>query len=178
MDEKDRCVALVFDEMTLKTALVYYHGLDKIEGFEDFGQFGSSHFVADHALVFMVCGLLAKWKQPVGYFLTAGTAKPETLQQLTRSCHEKLSEIGPDTKVLICDHGPNNQSFVQKLEGNSLMKPYFVHNDKKVFVMYDPPHLLKNVHNNFVKSNYKYDSVDIKWESVVDFYNTDKAMSI
>ena len=44
--------------------------------------------------------------------------------------------------------------------------------------MYDPPYLLKNVCNNFVKSNYKYDNVDIKWEYVVDFYNTDKAMSI
>ena len=44
--------------------------------------------------------------------------------------------------------------------------------------MYDPPHLLKNVCNNFIKSNYKYDDIDIKWEYVVDFYNTDKTMSI
>ena len=36
-----------------------------------------------------------------------------------------------------------------------------MHNNKKVFVMYDPPHLLKNVQNNFVKSNYKYDNIDI-----------------
>ena len=57
MDDKDRCVAVVFDEMSLKNGLVYNHGLDKIEGFEDFSGFGSSHFVADHALVFMVCGL-------------------------------------------------------------------------------------------------------------------------
>lgn len=35
MDEKDRHVAVVFDEMSLKTGLVYNHGLDKIEGFED-----------------------------------------------------------------------------------------------------------------------------------------------
>ena len=37
MDPKDRCVALIFDEMTLKSALVYNHGLDMIEGFEDLG---------------------------------------------------------------------------------------------------------------------------------------------
>ena len=29
MHEKDRCVALVFNEMLLKTTLVYNHGLDK-----------------------------------------------------------------------------------------------------------------------------------------------------
>ena len=62
LNEKDRCVALVFDEMSLKPTLVYNHGLDKIEGFEDFGEWGSSHFLADHALVFMVRGLLSKWK--------------------------------------------------------------------------------------------------------------------
>ena len=54
MHEKDRCVALVFDEMSLKPSLGYNHCLDKIAGFEDFGEWGSSHFLADHALVFMV----------------------------------------------------------------------------------------------------------------------------
>ena len=54
MHEKDRCVALVFNEMSLKTTLVYNHGLDKIEGFEDFWLMGYSHFLADHALAFMV----------------------------------------------------------------------------------------------------------------------------
>ena len=31
MDEKERHVAVIFDEMVLKTALVYNHGLDRIE---------------------------------------------------------------------------------------------------------------------------------------------------
>ena len=44
--------------MSLKSVLVYNHGHVKIEGFEDLGEWGSSHFVADHALVFMARGLL------------------------------------------------------------------------------------------------------------------------
>ena len=44
--------------------------------------------------------------------------------------------------------------------------------------MYNPPHLLKNVRNNFKKSNYKYGDVEVKWEYIVDFYNMDKMMSI
>ena len=164
--------------MVLKTALVYNHGLDEIEGFEDLHEIGSSHFIADHALVFMVRGLFSKWKQPVGYFLTAGTVKPEILQQLTKTCIDKLVEIGLHTQVLICDQGSNNRSFLQKLEMVSIEKPFMMHNNKKVFVMYDPPHLLKNVRNNLIKSNYKYGDVDIKWDYVVDFYNSDKSMSI
>ena len=61
VDDKDKCVALIFDEMSLKSSLVYNHGLDKIEGFEDFGELVTSQFVADHVLVFMVRGLLSKW---------------------------------------------------------------------------------------------------------------------
>ena len=57
VDPKDRCVSLTFDEMALKSALVYNHGLDKIEGFEDIGELSMSQFVADHALAFMVRGL-------------------------------------------------------------------------------------------------------------------------
>ena len=58
MDPKDRCVALIFDEMTLKSALVYNDGLDMIEGFEDLGELGTSHYVADHALVFIYLWLV------------------------------------------------------------------------------------------------------------------------
>ena len=60
MDEKDKCVASIFDEMSVKSALVYKHDLDKIEDFKDLSDFGNSNFVADHALVFIVRGLLSK----------------------------------------------------------------------------------------------------------------------
>ena len=47
-----------------------------------------------------------------------------------------------------------------------------------MFVVYDPPHLLKNARKNFKKSNYKYGDVKVRWEYIVDFYNMDKVMSI
>ena len=178
MDPKDRCVSLIFDEMALKSALVYNNGLDIIEGFEDLGELGSSHFVADHALVFMVRGLYTKWKQPLAYFLTAGTVRAETLQTLTHRCLAKLEAIGLDTMALICDQGTNNRRFLQTLEKVSIKKPYIAYNNKRVFVIYDPPHLLKNVQNNFMKSNYKYGDAEVRWQYIVDFYNRDKTMSI
>ena len=100
------------------------------------------------------------------------------LQKLVRCCIAKLEEIGLQTKVLVYDQGSNNRSFLNKLENVSIQKPYFVCNGRKVLVMYDPPHLLKNIRNNLIKSNYKYDDVEVKWEYVLDFYNKDKDMSI
>ena len=157
---------------------MYNHRLDRIEGFEDIGELGTSQFVADHALAFMVRGLYTKWKQPLSYFLTDGTVKPETLQTLTQSCLEKMEKIGLQTKALICDQGANNRCFLQKLENVSTERPYIVTNNKKVFVLYDLPHLLKNVRHNFKKSNYKNGDVEVKWVYIVDFYNMDKVMSI
>ena len=104
--------------------------------------------------------------------------KSDYLQQLTRKCLDKLDEIGLQVKAIICDQGSNNRSFLQTLEGVSIKKPYLIHKNRKVYVVYDPPHLLKNVRNNFMKSNYKYDNVEIKWQYIVDFYNIDQALSI
>ena len=178
MDQRDRYVALISDEMSLKMSLTYNHGLDKIEGFEDFGENNNSLYVSDHALVFMVHGLLSKWKQPIAYFLTAGTVTSEKLQELTRMCINRVEQIGLNVKVLICDQGSNNRCFLQKLERVTIERPYISVNEKKIFVIYDPPHLLKNIHNNFLKGGYKYDDVDIRWPYIVDFYNRDKEMGI
>ena len=43
----DRLCTLVFDEMTIKDFLKYESGKDKIDGFEDLGELGSSHFIAN-----------------------------------------------------------------------------------------------------------------------------------
>ena len=51
-----------------KTYAFYKKGIDKVEGFEDMGSQGTTEKPANHAIAFMVRGLCAKWKQPVGYF--------------------------------------------------------------------------------------------------------------
>ena len=98
MDPRDRYIALIFNEMSLKMSLTYNHGLDKIEGFEDFGENNNSLFVSDYALVFMVRGLSSKWKQPIAYFLTAGTVTLEKLQELTRMCINRVGTNWPACK--------------------------------------------------------------------------------
>ena len=59
--------SVVFDEMVLKEGLSYNEEKDYVEGVEDFGD-QRTHFVANHATVFMVRGLCQPWKQPVEYF--------------------------------------------------------------------------------------------------------------
>ena len=174
MAEADKQCVLIFDEMSLKSDLTYNSHDDYIEGLEDFGDFLCSPFVANHALAFMVRGLQDKWKQPVGYFLTSGAIGGDKLLPLVKTCIDKLQSIGLTIKAVICDQGSNNRKCFETLGGVSVEKPYFLHNDCKVHVIYDPPHLLKNVRNNLKKSGFTLDGKPVKWQHIEDFYNLDK----
>ena len=77
--DTDQFLSLVSDEMSIKDGLVYNEMKDQINGFEDFGHLGRTKDIANHATVFIVWGLVSKWKQPIGYFLSAGPIKASIL---------------------------------------------------------------------------------------------------
>ena len=157
---------------------MYNSGSDSIEGFEDFGEIGTTRYIANHAVAFMVRGLASKWKQPIGYFLSSGPIKSTILQALTKACIDKIDKTGLNVVALVCDQGSNNRSFLQTLEKVSLNKPYMTHGEKKIFVFYDPPHLLKNVRNNLKKGDLVVDGKTVSWKYIVDFYNIDRSQQI
>ena len=56
--------------------------------------------------------------------------------------------------AIVCDQGSNNRSFLHQMENVTLNKPYIKYGDKKIFVIYDPPHLLKDIRNNLKKTDF------------------------
>lgn len=46
-------------------------------------------------------------------------------------------------------------------------------NSHTMSVIYDPPHLLKGLRNNFLTKNIKFGSSISKWSDIVDVYKTD-----
>ena len=164
-----RQCALTFDEMSLKSALVYNYQLDTIEGFDNFGDIGRNN-MATHALAFMVRGLSSKWKQPVGYFLSSGPVTGKMLQSLTRACIGKLTKIGLSVNVLIYDQGSNNRQFLDTFD-----KTHIAVDHHDIYVIYDPPHFLKNVRNNFVKHGFIVNKQSVEWQYVTPFYEFDQA---
>ena len=172
MKAADRQCALIFDEMSIKQFLTYNRQFDFVEGFQDLGFVGKSKFVANHAMAFMVRGLSSKWKQTIGYFLSSGPVSGENLQTLIKDAIDRLTSVGLSVKVTICDQGSNNRKFVD-LCGVTLEKPYFTHNNQKIYVMYDPPHLLKSIRNNLKSSGFIYKGEKVKWDYVSQFYEKD-----
>ena len=166
--------AVVFDEMSVKEGVSHNIEKDEVKGLENFGCLGRSHYVANHATVFMVRGLVAKWKQPVGYILLSGPISSEILHAILIQCIEHCKAAGLIVKVIIGDQGPNNRKLFEGHLGATEFSPYFEHAGNRIFVMYDPPHLLKNIRNNLRKTGFTVESQDIKWDYIRQFYVFDK----
>ena len=161
-----------------KESLIYNVEKDEIEGYEDFGSLGRTKYVANHAIAFLVRGLATKWKQPVGYFLSSGPISGETLKNVLLECIEKLVNIGLSVKLVVCDQGSNNRRLFETLLGATIEKPYFMATEKKIFVLYDPPHLVKSIRNNLKKHGFKVNEVKILWQYIREFYELDSTLQL
>ncbi len=172
-----KVVVLAYDEMSLKENVCFNASMDTVEGLEDVGGSGNgSGLLANHAGVFMVRSLTEKWKQPMGYFLTNGTMAPKTIKEKVTQAVEKQQTIGLDPRVLLCDQG-SNRSAVTSL-GVTKDRPYFVVNGKKIYVLYDTPHLVKNIRTNLKKHGFKVGEKNIKWEHLQQLYKYDSSKKI
>ena len=181
MTGKDKLCVVTFDEMSLRAGLSYNITEDVVEGFEDFGSLGNTSRAANHALVFMVRGLLGKWKQPLGYFLCRDATPADKLQLLLKECLEKLSDIGLCPKVVVCDQGSNNVRLYKQVSVTE-DQPFFLHRGEKVYCMHDPPHLLKNTRSNLEKYVFRIYGTDgsrhVRWSYIRQFYEHDSQLPI
>ena len=175
MESDTKLCSLVMDEMAIKERIQYNAGRDEVEGFEDFGLLGKRTYVANHALVFMVRGLTVKWKQPIGYFLSSGPVGGETLTKLLLEAIDKITDIGLEVKIVLSDQGSNNRKSLETILKVSVDQPFFFHKNSKIFVMYDPPHLIKNIRNNLKRHGFKVDDKLVSWYYVREFYKADSS---
>ena len=163
--------------MCIKDNLCYDASQDCVEGLEDFGNAGRSSYIANHASVFMVRGLVQKWKQPVGYFTTTGPMTPSLLKTSLLSCIEQVQLAGLIPKVVICDKGSNNRSMLASL-GVTVSNPTFTCNGVTIVAMYDPPHLLKSIRNNLMRNGFMVGANRVSWQYVKEFHAIDAALPI
>ena len=64
------------------------------------------------------------------------------------------------------------------MEKVTIDRPYLIYENRKIFVFYDLPHLLKNVRNNLKKADLRIAEGVVSWQHIVDFYNFDKCLPI
>jgi len=62
--------------------------------------------------------------------------------------------------------------------GASVSKPYFMHNNNRIIVFYDPPHVLMNIHKTLKRSGFKVGENNVLWQQIVLFYSSDSVLPI
>lgn len=128
---------------------------------------------AREVLAFMLVCLNDRWKIPVGYFLANGIGASEKAN-LVNKCLEFLHESKIVVTSLTFDGAASNVSMIKKLGANvsnfNNIKSYFKHpvTQEKVFILYDPCHMIKLVRNCFASMKVLKNGSNelINWEFI------------
>lgn len=177
MNETGKLCSLTMDEISLKANLQYDQSKDEITGLEDFGEGDRSSKVATAALVFMARGIKENWKQPIGYVLVNEACPSEKIKPILLKIIDDLTSLGLHVETIISDLGSNFQKLLGELSITP-EKPWFVHKGKKIFYLFDPPHIIKAVQNNLIKYNFHFGEKIANWDHIQAIYKRDKEQTI
>ena len=67
---------------------------------------------------------------------------------------------------------------VSRSLGVTKERPFFTFMGRKIYIMYDPPHLLKNLRNNWRKHGFLLHGSDVKWKFLEVLYEEDQKVEL
>jgi len=172
---KDKSCVVLFDEIFLTGRLHLNNVKRFIDGFENYGNRGRTHLVADHALVFMVQGVNRKWTQPIAYYFVHKTCPSDLLKILICDVIKAVCSTGLNVLATVSDQGPTNRGAISLLKSASLQDDiiYSVDGHKLVHI-WDVPHLFKSSRNNLLSSDLEYGpGLVAKWRHIIEFLKLD-----
>lgn len=162
---ENRVVSLMFDEINLVSEIHYDPNADKFIGVADDGNIREP-VEAKSALVAMISWINKKAKQPIGYWLLGSKNNADkTHEIILLTIQQVFEETGLIVKSIICDQGPRNQGLLHKLLITA-ENPFFFFNEHKVFLIFDPPHLLKSLRNNLLIKILFYNGGKVSWKEL------------
>ena len=175
LDEFKKNVSLIYDEIKIKSGLVFKRSSGKLVGFTEMGEINEeirefkSHCDAETASterafasyvnVFMVRGICSNLCYTFGYHASIGFTASQLIP-LVWEANGVLESIGFKVRAWVCDGAsPNRKCF--KINGVgaagnwmwSLFDP-----TRKVYFLSDVPHLLKTTRNNIENSHANINS--------------------
>ena len=156
MKESDRRCMLGIDEMSLKRHIFYDVKSDKIQGIEDFGNNNRSSQVASSVLVLMAHGINRNWK-PISFYFSNNSCPSEKLQVILKEAIVHLQQLGLEVQSVVSDMGSNSIKLAKE-SGVTANQPFFKVKDQKLFYIFDPPHLIKSIRNNFIKYDIAFNN--------------------
>jgi hypothetical protein len=168
--EKD--AVMMMDEMAIKQYVQYDKPSDSIDGIVDHGYGKRNLGVANHANVILLRGLNSNWVFPLAYYFSEGNTRSAEFKNMLYECLDVVSRIGLKVRAFVCDQGFTNQGLYNIL-GVNVNAPYFYFRDRKIYAIYDTPHIIKNIRNHLKKHGYFVDGQHVVWKDLVKLYEID-----
>ena len=177
LSEEEKYVTLSLDGMSLTKGLTYNKHDDSLIGLVDCASYHQSNNTADHGVVFMIRSLTHKWKQVIGYVICSHNLSGSALDAMTKDAIASVESIGLRVKAIIMDQEATHMKWL-KDSAVTPDRPFItLENNSKVYCMPDPPHLVKNLRNNFMDKDIEYELNGkrgvAKWDHVVMLYRLD-----
>ncbi|KAG5869630.1 hypothetical protein JTB14_009216 [Gonioctena quinquepunctata] len=106
MQKEQKVSLLMFNEISSQPGSAYSKTMDNIIGFEDFGESCRNEKFADRALVFIVKGVFANWKQPIAYYFIDDSLKGHGLavkiNEVITALQAAQRAQGTDVHIFFC----------------------------------------------------------------------------
>ncbi|KAJ8712023.1 hypothetical protein PYW07_004865 [Mythimna separata] len=169
--EQKEC-AVCIGTLDVKQNLYYDVKNDQVIGFHDVD--GTQRLEpASTALVVMVRGLYHNWKQALSCSFLAPHQDYEDVRAYVLKIISKMFEIGLTVRVLISDV---ETDFIGLTKAKKITSkaPFFHVNNYKVYHLYDPVHLVKNVRDYFTTNNFYFNGKIAKWEHITESYDYER----
>lgn len=184
MEEQNKLCVLVFDEMAITSALFYDPLTDEVIGIPDNGS-EKTIGLGDHMMVFMIKGIVKRFKQPFAFFISDGPMKSDMLAVQIKKAITALQNIGLRVVGTVCDQfdkGAINKLVEETKQnlarnGRQHCSYTFNVNDNEIMPIFDPPHLLKGIRNNFMKGEAQFVMGGVtktaKWRHLIELFQAD-----
>lgn len=169
-------LALISDEMAIRKNICWNAERNEFIGFstvtsssigdhEGENQSGTQLKVAKDALVFMIVG--PDFKMPIGYHLLNGLEAIDRAA-LTLEAIRCVEEAGTIIMTLTGDGLNANVVVSQLLGANFDQGKHYFHSptypEKKIYIIFDPPHMLKLVRKHFSTANIYSENQLLDWD--------------
>ena len=161
-------VAIVYDEMKIKSDLVFRKSTGQLVGFtemgntnEEFRQFqsyfeeesASERDFATYVIVFMVRGIMSDLIYPFGYYASLGFTSAQ-LYPCVWDATDVIESLGFYVRAFVSDGASPNRKFYRIMTDVDIFWTWnLLALDRKIFFFSDIPHLVKTTRNCFENSH-------------------------
>jgi len=151
----DRCCSLLVDEMELQPSVDFDKNEKRFYGYKTIGTEKARKELGNHIVAVMIRGLAAQWKQVIAYEITGSKTRACDLKKLIDDSIKFAESCGLYVVSMTSDMGSQNRKMWTRegvmVQREGSRKNFFYSNGHRVYVVPDPPHLLKNLKSAMLK---------------------------